>query len=150
MDFARLDTSVSAAAGIVLHIRHPVTGAPLYDEQDVSDLHPNGTPSTITLLGIDSPEYIKMQQEITNRRLQQVAGGGRKAGKMTVTAEQLEADAVEQYVAIAKEWSGIRLNGQPLPCTEATKRKLFGSTGWRWLREQIDECIVDRSNYLGN
>lgn len=141
MDFSELDTAPAANAGIILHLVHPGTGEPLFHGEGEQKV-----PITMTLLGIDSPDYIRVQQSIADRRLQDLTS--RKKGPK-ITSTQLESDTVEQYVTIVKSWSGIAVKGKLLPCSTEEKRAFFSNTGWRWVRDQIDEVIGDRSRYLG-
>ena len=129
MDIASL--TVVDDDGAVLHLRHPATGAPLFDGE---------TPVTITLAGKDSQRYRTAQRIISNRNIRQ----GRKVQH---TVESFEADAIEVLAACTVTWSGIELDGAAVPPTKDNARKLYADPRCAWLREQVDDFIDDRANF---
>ena len=137
MDLANVDTIVAADEGAELQLRSPVDDAVLRDEK-------TGEPVTVNLVGSDSKEYMKITHQIQNRRLGKRLGRG---SRVKTTAEEIEADALELLVTSTKTWKHIILDGAELPCTPDNARKLYQR--FPWIREQVDEFIADRTNFLG-
>lgn len=133
IDLSSFDTVSAANAGATMELLHPATKTPLRQE--------NGEPITITVAGMDSDVFRKAQRGATNRRLAQ-------RGKVKLNAEELEAESIETLAACTLGWSGIVVAGQPLPFDRANAVKLY--TTLPWVREQLDEFVADRANYLGN
>lgn len=137
MDLSSLDTTVAAEEGAELQLRNPVDDSVLRDEKTQD-------PVSITLVGTDAKEYMKITHAIQNRRLGKRLG---KGGRAKLTAEELEADGLELLVASTKSWKHIVVDGQELPCNEKNVRMLYQR--FPWIKEQVDEFIADRSNFLG-
>lgn len=117
--------------GAVLHLRHPVTGAPLFD---------GDKPVTITLAGKDSQRYRTAQRVNANRYIRQ----GRK---ITPTVESFEADMTEVLAACTVAWTCIDLDGDAVPATKEGARKVYTDPRCAWMREQVDAFIDDRANF---
>jgi hypothetical protein len=111
--------------GAELVITHPVTG------QD--------TDIKFTLAGSDSEQYRKAQRLIQNRRLQ-------KPGRMKLDAAVIEKEALELLAACVISWKGVQLDGMELPCTRENAMGVFER--FPWLRDQCDNFIGDRQNFL--
>ena len=137
MDLSSLDTVSASAEGASLELRNPVSDAVLRDEK-------SGEPVTITLVGTDSRDYMKITHDIQNRRLGKRLG---KGGRLKTTAEEIDADALELLVASTKSWQHIIVDGAELSFSAANARMLY--TRFPWIKEQVDEFIADRSNFLG-
>lgn len=116
--------------GTEMPVLHPTTGEPLKDE--------NGQVATIKLAGVDSDIYRKASNRITNRRVKK----GSRSQNMTI--ERVEADTMELICACTLQWSGIMVRGE----VPKTAEELY--SGAKWLRQQAEEWIHDRANYLGN
>lgn len=115
-----------------LEILHPVDGTVIRDE--------DGKALRVCLVGKDSEDYRKAQRAITERRLRSRS----KANRMN--ARGLEREAVEVLVAVTKDWEGFGENGAVLECTPENVRKAY--TDHIWLREQVDEFVDDRANFM--
>ena len=116
--------------GSEMPVLHPTTGEPLKDEK--------GQVATIKLAGVDSDIYRKASNKITNRRVKK----GSRSQSMTI--ERVEADAMELICACTLQWSGLLVGGK----VPKTPEELYA--GAKWLRQQAEEWIHDRANYLGN
>jgi hypothetical protein len=134
LDLTTLDTSATSEAGVVMEVRHPTTDAVLKQ--------PNGQPVTVTLAGEDSERYRRAWRESTDRKLKMQQRGR----QVSISAESVEADAVEILVACTIGWSGIGMDGAPLEFSPDNARKIYARL--RWLREQADSFISDRANFL--
>lgn len=136
MALAELSTKTTAEQGAAITIYHPKTNLPL----DI----------TITVCGSDSETFRKISRKQLNRRLEQSSKARNRQVQMT--AEELEAEALDVLVACTKGWATgarpeIELNpGEWLPCTPEHVRTVYEELPW--LREQIDQAIGDRSNFL--
>ena len=123
--------------GVTMELRHPVDGSVLM----------NGTaPVSITLTGEDSAAYRRVEREQNNRRLKDLSRGR----KRDLTDEELEASAIERLAACTVAWHGIVLDGDNLACTELNARRLYGESRLAWVREQVNEFVRDRRNFLLN
>ena len=126
IDLSQFETDES---GKWLEVVHPVTGAPLTDE--------DGNTTAILLVGKDSKEYRQAQRKITARRLKP----NRKA-----TPDLLENEVMEVWTACTKDWRGIEEDGVELECTPANVRKVYAK--YRFVAEQVEEFIEDRGNFI--
>jgi hypothetical protein len=129
MDLSQFDTS-GANEGAKMEVR---------DANGVPVLKTDGSPVTITLLGMDSDAYVKHENAATNRRLQQ----GTRA---KLTAEGLKADAIAGLAKCTAAWDGFDQNGEPMPCTYENALALY--TRYPVIRDQVSEFIADRANFL--
>lgn len=130
-DLAQLDTIAEADKGAAMALLHPVTRQPLVDAA--------GQPIAITLAGMDSQAFRAAQRAATNKRLAQ-------RGRAKLTAEELDAEQLDTLARCTLSWSGIVLDGAALPCTTANARQLYERLPW--VREQADEYIADRANFI--
>jgi hypothetical protein len=120
--------------GAVLHVRDPLTGSLIEDDDGQNAM-------TITLISADSREYVRMQHRISNSTIR-----GTKPRK--VTLEEIEDSALQMLAFATKSWTGMVLDGAPLECNQINARMVYKR--FPWIKEQVDEFVVDRSNFLGN
>lgn len=118
-----------------MEVVHPTTFEPLTDEE--------GNQVTITLHGPDSTVLRTARRKWQNKQLSE----GVKRRKMNVSAEQIESQAMELLIVATAGWEYLAFGGEEPECTPANVRKLY--TELPWLREQVDEFINERSNFLG-
>lgn len=119
----------------VLELMHPQSYSPLTDD--------DGNVASITLHGPDSNEQKKARRKWMDKAL----NNGAKRKKMNISSEQIEAQAIDILVAATADWSNIGYEGEDLDCTPENVRKIY--TEVPFIREQVDEFINDRSNFLG-
>ena len=124
MDLSSLEP---AADGATMPVRHPATGAVIEG-------------MSITFLGMDSEIAIRQQRAATNKRLRQ------GVHKMKWTAEELDEDGLQMLAALTVRWEEVELDGAELPCNRENAAKLYKR--FRWLREQADEFVGERANFL--
>lgn len=134
MDLASLDTSKPEFATSVMEVKHPGTNKVLRvgPEDDAK-------PVSITMYGIDSERFREAEQALRNRALKQ----GRR---IKITAEDAEEDAIAILARCTAGWSGIVIDGTEVPFSTESAAKVYRRL--RWLREQVDEFIADRANFL--
>lgn len=130
IDLSDLNTTAVADQGFELTVAHPKTGAP--------------TSMKITLLGADSEAYREKSNAFQRARIDRM----NKSRRMAVSPDEIEAEATELLVAVTTGWSGFTLDGTELAFSTANVRRVYGHPGWRWLREQVDQAVGDRANFL--
>jgi hypothetical protein len=131
-EFSGLELEVETPFRLVLV--HPITRQPMRDEQ--------GNPAYIDHYSSDSEIARKHQRNIQRRRLAM-------RGRMKITPEELEAEAVDILAALTVDWHLVDLKGQVIDTkfTQENARKLYASPAVSWLREQLDESTADRANF---
>jgi hypothetical protein len=135
LDFADLDTKTPAEAGAELHLENPKTGDPIY----LAD----GSPATITFMGPDSAKVRAFQRRHTDDALEAA-----RRNKSPISAEASERRTVGELAAITLRWNVPPLDGQPVPCTEANARKLYGDPRLPWIVEQAVRFVTDRARFF--
>lgn len=138
MDLSRLEGDLNVAgkaeAGAVLTLLDPYTDEVLTDDE--------GRTTEITLLGADSRVFVKAEQQALQAKVQKSV----KRGKAKVNLAQVASDLVHQLALCTTGWN-ITEGGKPHPCTTAAAEKLY--TDNPWIRDQVQEFIVERANFLG-
>lgn len=115
---------------------HPVTGEALRNG--------DGTDMTITVYGPYSKHYKALMHEQQNRRL---AKAQRSGGKLTLSAEELEASAFETLLKCITGWNvTLENDGKKSKFTEDAARKVL--TELPWVREQIEAVFTDTRAFL--
>lgn len=106
-------------------------------------LNGDGSEMTITVHGPYSKKYKAIAHAQQNRRLQKAQ---RTGGKLNLSAEEIEAAALELLIKCVDGWS-ITLGGEQPDCTEGKVREVF--TELPWVREQVDAALGDAQAFLG-
>lgn len=132
-DFSALPTVEAANKGAEIELRHPTTMEPLG--------------AFVTVLGKDSDAFRALIRRNANAAAQR-AHMARKRGKdpEPLTAEEVEARALDAVVTCVTGWRGVLKNGSPLEFTEANLRGFLSD--YPWLMGQIDEAIGDLGNFI--
>lgn len=128
IDLGQFETGTE---GEWLEILHPVTGQPIDDEEGAL---------RVELVGKDSKQYRKAQRVITERRLKSRSKANR------FDADALEQEAIDILVACTLGWEGFADDGETLECNPSNVRKVY--TKYPWLKEQVDEFVDDRGNFM--
>jgi len=130
--FSGLELEVETPFRLVLV--HPVTRQPMRNGE--------GEPAYIDHYSSDSEIARKHQRAIQRRRLAM-------RGRMKITPEEIEAEAVDVLAALTVGWHLIDLRGNviDLPFSQDNARELYANPAASWLREQIDESTADRANF---
>ncbi len=108
-------------------ILHPSTGA--------------GTGIYFTVHSPDSKEYRKFQSTVQNRNLQISRKNSNR-----LDMEQIAAGALDLLVWSVKGWENVQWSKTELECTETNVRMVFERLPW--IKEQVDEFISRRANFL--
>lgn len=128
LDLGTLDFQTTANDGARLDLRHPTTNAP--------------TGAWLQLLGTDSDAYRAAQRTQQRDRLKQIARNRR----LGITPEEIEAEALSLLVVATVGLGGFSKGGAALEFSTDAVRGLY--TRHNWIREQADEFINDRANFL--
>lgn len=130
--FSGLELEIEAPFRLVLV--HPVTRQPMRDAE--------GNNAYIDHYSADSEIARKHQRTVQRRRLAM-------RGRMKITPEEIEGEAVEILAALTVGWHLVDLKGKviDLPFTADNARELYANPAVGWLREQIDESTADRGNF---
>lgn len=132
-DISNFDVNAAANRGAKLEIKAP-DGSMLMQAD-------GKTPVTITLLGMDSDKFTERKNATINKRIQQGA-------RLKITAQSAQDDGNRTLAACTVAWDGIVLDGETLECTFDNAVKLYSDKRFPWLREQVDEFIAERENFL--
>lgn len=127
MDFDKLDVNAAASKGAEVRLKHPVTNLPI----DV----------WVTVIGQDSDEWLAMADESARKALE--------APSDTPIQERLEQtrkDNIERLAKATKGWRGVDLGGKPVPFSVNAARDMY--TRFTWMRDQVDQAIANRGNFL--
>jgi hypothetical protein len=134
IDLSPLDTKRGAEAGFEVQILHPVTRKPLG--------------LAIGVLGFESDAYQTKSRELRKRFTDQLTAA-RRAER---TQEEIDAEVAELLAEVTTYWKpknlSFLLNGKidSYAFSAANARIVYAR--FRWLREQIDEKVHDRANFL--
>lgn len=163
MDLLRLKPMTGPAP---LHLLHPVTGAPLYDQMPdpayvgadqpaLAEGEPEPCPTVDNLLkpvrvlihGKDSEVFKRQQALVANKRLaEQAASKGKPAAPKNVDFDALEQEMREAIAACIAGWENLEYDGGKLPYSPTNALRLV--TELPWLAEQVDRAIADRANFI--
>ena len=121
---------VLADEGAVMQVVHPDTVEPIEG-------------MTITLLGQDSNVYEKISLKRSQAALARISKG-KKAVDMD--AQQVQANMLNDLVALTVDWTGFELDGKALKPTPENVQNVY--TGWKFIREQAQEFVADRANFF--
>lgn len=98
---------------------------------------------TIEVYSRDSDVFQRITDEQNNRRLRQI---GRRIGGIKLTVEESKAESLEVLVACTRSWSNMAFEGKRLECTPDNARMIY--TKVKEIREQVEEAMTDRSNFM--
>ena len=127
-DLTTLDTGEAAEMGATLEVLHPTENTPLG--------------ITITLAGADSDVYRKMVNKSVNKRVQRIKPGQ----SIPFTAEEQEESGLNLLAACTLAWEGVVVEGETLPCNTENAKMVYRR--FPWIKEQVDQFIGDRANFL--
>ncbi len=120
---------------VKMPINDPRTRQPMRDT--------DGNEAYIELVSLDSPEVMAVQKAAINKRL-------KARGRATVTADEVEAERAETFIAATKGWYLVARDGKPMNVdfTPATARIGYTDPRFSWIREQVSEALDDRATFL--
>jgi hypothetical protein len=133
----QLDTKQAAEAGVVVGIKALDGVTPVCNA--------DGKPLEIKVLGRDSRAYAAAMHEIQQARLNKMAQGG----NATATFEESQKTTLELLVACTVGWANfLDANGDPVAFSRAAVAELYSQ--FPAVRDQVDACIGNRANFLGD
>lgn len=136
MDLTNSNFDLTASADVPqkLTLLDPRTG------EDI--LSKDGTPVTITILGRDSTiakkEGKRRSQEMINKSL-------RSSGKK-LSVDEAQEGAISLLAKLTIGWEGLTDNGVSYDFSYDNAVALYSK--FVWIREQVDEFITDRQNFM--
>lgn len=138
MDLSKLNSVAACNAGFELELFHPGTK--------------EGLGVFVTVLGQDSDEYRKVFQVQQRKRLDRAMRGGGIRIKSVASPESLEQDANELLAACTKSWrtgeeQHLLIGGEKLECSRDNAMRVYRD--YPWIKEQVDDAVNDRANFLG-
>jgi hypothetical protein len=130
--FSGLELEVEAPYRLTL--LHPITRQPMRDVE--------GKIAYIDHYSQDSEIARKHQRTVQRRRLAM-------RGRLKITPEELEGEAVDILAALTVGWYLVDLKGNPidLDFSQDNARELYSNPAVGWLREQLDESTADRGTF---
>lgn len=136
-DLSDFDTVAAAEEGAVMEVRNPKTGEVMRHDGDEDN---QGRPFTVTVRGRDSAAFRSLARSQADRRIQ--ASMRTRTGVQTAV---IEKDDLELTIAVTKSWD-ILIGGVQPPSTPDAFRSAY--TKYPWLKEQVDDFIGTRSNFI--
>jgi hypothetical protein len=141
MDLESLDVVSGANAGFDLQLTHPVSG--------------NLLPLFVRILGADSDEYKKVDEEQNKKRLDNLWKGG-QFRPLAQTPAHIDEQNIARLVAITRDWWEVLPDGTKRHTFELNKELIACSPpavalmykGHPWMREQIFIAVHDRANFI--
>ncbi len=131
MDLSTLDVVSASNQGATLELIHPVT-----EEKIVDD---DGNVMSITVLGTDSQTYRDILKARTRQRLNQ-----KKQSKIDL--DEAEHKGLELLARCTMGWANIYDEGEKVPFSFEAALNLYKK--YPWIKEQVDNFMADRSNFL--
>jgi hypothetical protein len=131
MDLSSLKVATDATP---LEIVNPATGLVLTND--------TGEPMRLLVIGTDSDVYLKFANEQMNKRLKKAATNR----KLTITAEEADAEALARTAVCVVGFENLQLNGQPLEYSKQAVTDLLRD--YPPIREQVEDFVNDRTNFL--
>lgn len=113
-----------------LHVRD-VRGALTYNK--------DGSPRTIELLCNDDARVQAQEDLAVDRRFKNIQ-------RIRMSSAELKAEALDKLVAATVSWTYKTQDGEDFPCNRETVRELYKT--YPPIREQVDQFIADRANFL--
>lgn len=130
-DLSTLDTVAASNAGTDIELFHPATN------EDLG--------ITITVLGRDSAEFKRVQTEQSRRRMSKMQKSG--SYKATaIPASEMEQDSIDLLASCTKGWKNLAYQGADLPFSFDNAVMIYAAMPW--IREQIDQAVSDRANFI--
>ena len=130
MDLANLDLSKNAEIEAVLHVVHPITLEDLFDD--------NNNPVTITLLGMESSIAKRIGKARSQKQL--------NSRKNKQDLDEIRAFGISLMAKLTVASSGFKENGIEVNLGDNDEAVRVYSQ-YSWLRDQVDEFIMDRANF---
>lgn len=132
MDMNKL-APVLADKGVTLQIEHPVTGKVIKG-------------MTVTVLGMDSEKYQKIQRDKMQKTIDRQAENRGKP--VQVSAEEVAQAGMRDLAEMTVGWTGIEFGKETYEFSVDNAFKLYTDHKFKWLVSQIDRFVSDRANFF--
>lgn len=141
-----LDLSASGLAlkdTFDLTLKHPLTG----DDLTVKNKAGEQEPVSITLYGTASKQYRNALQAMQQRALR------RNARKEKPSVEVMTEESITLLTACSAGAKNLSVDGADVGVGEpediaASFKKLYADPRFSWVKDQVDEALGDRGNFL--
>lgn len=135
MDLSLLNPKKKANTGEPMHLIHPESGLPMYHDDDINK------PVRIFLMGRDSDFYQKVRHKNVNDSL--IA----KKRPEPKTSEKIEQETIQLLADLTVGWENLTYDA--LGINEfSNKNAVAIYTELTWLKEQADEFVSNRKNFI--
>ena len=114
-----------------LHLLDPITGVEAFDD--------DGKPVTIELYSADSDVFRKAIRKYGNKQLNEKQNRRK-------SMEEFEANSSKILAQATVGWSGLHEHDSELVFNLGNAERLYMQ--YPWIREQVEEFINDRANFL--
>jgi hypothetical protein len=132
MNILSLDTRTKSNQGAFLHLKHPATGAKLYDGEGTAN------PVGLYIKGRDSDEFAVSTHKRNNERLS-------AKDPIPVTSEKIEQDGIELLASLTCGWENLKV-GENAKFSQDAARDLYAKLPWVY--EQANTFAGDRANFI--
>ncbi|MBY6135035.1 hypothetical protein KUV61_04295 [Nocardioides marinus] len=155
MDFNAFDSVSAAEKGAELHIRHPATGKPLFDNPK-DPFADNGKPCIVIVKGAEAPSVREARRALQKARAQ--ADGEPKAAEADkdedLSFDDLHERMVEALSCQVCGFKNIHRGDQPATTKDVewflNLNRFNAQSDEKSFAEQLAEFSSKRANYLGN
>jgi hypothetical protein len=128
---------------VPIQLRDPITNEPLWDVKHKGTDKEEKLPVNVLLYGQDSAQFKQRQRVLMDRRIE---AGLQRKGKPKINAEVVEEEGLRTLVAYIAGWENLEVDGKAPEFNPKNAEILVKRFGW--LEEQVDEAIMDRSNFI--
>lgn len=116
-----------------LQLVHPATGVPLTS---------GGAPVIVFIRSPQSNEMRGFARSVQNQRLKTA----QRLGRMQVTAEEIEEEALQRLALAISGWTNLRIGGKERIYSPEAAKELVRD--FVWIRDQVDTFLRDDGNFL--
>lgn len=131
--------SLAFSEETVLHLEHPVTGAPLYAPVKKGE-DAESKPVQVTLKGSASQAYMRAVDQMQKNK-------NRIAKNRELTTEEQRKQNVEFLTALSVAFENLTLDGEPVDSPDAF-RKLYSDARYDWIKEQVNNILMKPDAFL--
>jgi len=135
MDISELMTQDAHEEGAEVEIFHPSETVEVDGKRVKKSLG-----VFVTVLGVDSKDYQVAVKKAVNSQVSRLKSTGALSEDATLGLE------IAQVVAVIIGWRGIESGGEEVPYSNSKCLDLM--TKSPWMRNQIDEFLGDRKNFI--
>lgn len=155
MDFNKFDSVAAAEKGAEMHIKHPVSQKPLYDNSK-DPTKDNGKPCIVVLLGGEAPTVRSANREIQKTRAAAKPKTDKTEGDQedNINLDDLHDQMVETILPRVVGFKNVR-NGSKAATKDDAEwffnlNRFNGQPDERSFVEQAGDFSSKRESYLGN